>query len=412
MKRIKVMIMLLGCLLCFSSSICVNAEEEQLSIFPPELFEITALDENNTTTISWNPGWTTVDAAVSVVYDVEVSKDKSFTETKKYSLTSPELTYKRSQFGTHGDELYVRAKITVTGAYDIPLVSEWSDVQTWTVLKIDKTNFPGMYKHLKKGGRIFTDKGIQSLTYDTNGDGWLDNTEVNNIYQISNLDYYKKNKLVKKADKISSFKGIEYFRKVSYINVERYASGNINLSKCPAILIDIRKVTAKKITVNAPNAKSIYVEADDAYKVSKLDFSKCKSVRDLCAYGQGGTKTLILPSYKKNLQVLSVSDCNLKTLNVNVYTKLKQLYVYRSNVKTVKVNKCKNLHYIYFYCCTGIKKLDLSANKNLIGADFYRTKGLTKKTVQKPKKAKVTWEQGKWWYDTEEYKEEMENLYK
>ena len=64
------------------------------------------------------------------------------------------------------------------------------------------------------------------------------------------------------------------------------------------------------------------------------------------------------------------------------------------------MNKCKKLQYLYFYYCDNMKKLDVRANKKLTGMDFYYCDGIQKTQVKTPKKTKVTYNKGKWWYQT------------
>ena len=118
------------------------------------------------------------------------------------------------------------------------------------------------------------------------------------------------------------------------------------------------------------------------------------------------------PKSKKNLRVLSLSEIGTKSLNMNEYTNLQQVYFYECEATSIKVNKCKNLRYIYFYYCDNIKSLNLKSNKKLRGADFYKTPGLTKSTVKRPKNGKYTWNTGKWWYKTAAYKKDMEKISK
>lgn len=237
---------------------------------------------------------------------------------------------------------------------------------------------------------------------------------MDNVYSIDTANTSKKvngvNKIIK-ATNISSFQGVEYFYNIHSIHVARFSGKKADLSKSSVSSVWMTGVSSKQITVITPTAKTVHVEADLNNKMTKMDLSKCSNAVDIDAYGNEGTKTLKLPKNKKKLKILSISEIGVNSLNVNAYTKLQQLYVYDSDVKSVKVNKCKNLRYIYFWHCNKIKSLNLKSNKKLRGADFYKTPGLTKSTVKRPKNGKYTWDQGKWWYSTSAYKKDMKKLY-
>ena len=352
-----------------------------------------------------------------ISYELEVADNEQFNGAKKYFTNSASFALDKSGLGEHGSKIYVRVRYVLQLADGVTSIySQWSEKREFTFVAIDKTNFPGMYKVLLDGGKdVNMDGTFEKIVYDTNRDGWLDPMELDKIWSIETANEMKKvNGKYKaiKATNISSFKGVEYLTKLSYVHVERYSGKTADLSKCTNVnSVWISGITAKQFTLNAPSATSIHVEAAYDNKMTKIDVSKCSSVVDLDVYGNKGTKNLKLPKEKKTLKVLSMSDYKMKSINLNAYTKLQQIYFYQFNTKKIKVNKCKDLRYIYFFCCDDIKSLDLKSNKKLRGADFYKTPGLTKSTVNRPKNGKYTWNKGKWWYKTSAYKKDMKKLY-
>ncbi len=350
-------------------------------------------------------------------YELEVADNELFIGAKQYSTNLASLALDKSELGEHGGKCYVRVRYVLQLASEVtPIYSQWSEKREFTFVAIDKVNFPGLYKLLLNGGKdINMDGTFEKIVYDTNGDGWLDPAEIHEIWSLETRNETKKvNGKYKtiKATNVSSFEGIEYLTELSYIHVERYSGKTADLSKRTNIdNVWISGITAKQFTLNAPSARDIYVEAANDNKITKMDVSKCSSVVDLTVYGNAGTKTLKLPKEKKKLKVLSLSDFKMKSVSLNAYTNLQQAYFYEVDTKSVKVNKCKNLRYIYFFFCDEIKSLNLKSNKKLRGADFYKTPGLTKSTVKRPKNGKYTWDKGKWWYSTDAYKKDMKNLY-
>lgn len=414
-KAILMFVCLLG--VCSASKVAYATDYSYMTKDAPEIYQMPSMDKEGKATITWfSTASQTEDSAVTLSYDVELSKSAEFVSPTQYSTSSDTLTLDKSAFGTNGGKFYVRIRTVVKVAGDTPSVitSAWSKTKEMVFVKINKTNFPGMYKVLKNGGQYNGENGVKEIKYDKNADSWLDPSEVQNITTLGTVDTYKKkkgkSKLVK-ATNISSFKGIEYLTSVSTVSVDRYSGKKADLSKCNAYYISIDGLSAKQFTLNAPNAEIISVQPDVDTKITKIDVSKCKNVIDLLVYGNKGTKTLKLPKNKDKLKVLSLSEYGFKNINLNGYTNLQQVYFYECDVKSVKVNKCKDLRYIYFYYCDKIKSLNLKSNKKLRGADFYQTPGLTKTTVKRPKNGKYTWNKGKWWYSTAKYKKDMKKLY-
>ena len=136
--------------------------------------------------------------------------------------------------------------------------------------------------------------------------------------------------------------------------------------------------------------------------------SRCDKATEIFAYGEHKTKTLKLPKAKNNLRVLSIAEVSVKTLNLNKYKNLQQVYIYNSDVSKLKINKCKDLRYLYFYFTYKIKNVDVKACKKLRGMDICSTPSLATSKVKAPAKTKITRNQGKWWYKTKAYKNDMQ----
>lgn len=372
-----------------------------------------AVLENGKTTIRWS-GFSD-----RFSYDIELADNKKFKNAKQYSTNATELTIQKSAFGKHGGRFYIRIRAVenATEESDTTTIGAWSTPVEMVFVKIDKTNFPGMYKVMKNGStRINIITGaVEKIIYDKNGDGWLDPVEADAVYTIVTTDISKKvngKYKLTKATSISSFEGVEYFPNLYSIQVMRYSGKKADLSKCSAVHVEFRRHASKQLTVIAPNAKTVRV-IEPLKDNTQIDLKKCSSAVsiEVNADNTKGTKVLKLPKKKTKLKLLDLCKVQVKSLNLNAYTKLQQLYMYRCDTKSVKVNKCKNLRYVYICQCRKIKSLNLKSNKKLRGADFYETPGLTRQTVKQSKSGKYTWNKGPWWEDTSAYKKDMNNLY-
>lgn len=418
MKKTWLLILWICAVMIFGGKEIAYAEDySYVKASVPVLWGTPALDVNQTTIINWDKKvYIGEDEEAVLTHEVELSTNAQFIGAQKFETNACSLMLSKSTFGEQGGEFYVRVRSCVKPVNESVVYSDWSETQEYIFVAINEHNFPGLYDVLKNGGKdVKMDGTFEKVVYDLNGDGWLDPTEVSQIWSIETANETKKVKgkyKTIKATDVSSFKGVEYLTHLSYVHVERYSGKTADLSKCEKLnSVWISGITAKKFALNAPNVQTIHVEAADDNKMKKLDVSKCANVVDLAVYGNEGTKTLKLPKEKKKLKIVSLSDYEMKSVSLNAYTNLQQAYFYQVDTKNVKVNKCKSLRYIYFFCCDEIKSLNLKSNKKLRGADFYQTPGLTKSTVKKPKNGKYTWNKGKWWYGSSAYKKDMKNLY-
>lgn len=417
-KNVKkvVIAFVVGVFSIFSLGAVVQAEDyENGNESPVWSSNVVHTDENGAVVLDWFYVPPTVDGVQPTVsYEIQFDDEKKFVDATTFTTAENIYTLTKKQFGKNGGRRYVRLRSVLTDASGVVTYSEYSKVREVVYVKINKTNFPGLYKLLKNGGQYTSLDGIEKIVYDTDGDGWMNPDECQSVFMISTEDTYKKkngkNVLIKATD-VSSMTGIAYFPNVTSVSLDRYSGAKMDLSKNRVNSVNVRGIKTKTFTLIAPIAQTVLLEGDYEAKITKLDISKCNKAVDVWLYGSNGTKTLKLPSNKKNLKVLSISDCSLSTLNVNAYTNLQQLYLYKTSLKGLKVNKCKNLRYLYFYYCEKIKSVDVSANKKLRGMDIYKTKSLKKNNVKKYKKTKLTVDKGKWWYDTDAYKEDMKHLY-
>ncbi len=373
-----------------------------------------AFDENGETRLTWNAYYFNSDSVIT--YEVEFGTKEDFSDAVTYTTSEPSLTLSKSVFGTNGGKFYFRVRACENG-YNY---SNWSDTAEAIYVKINKANFPGMYKLLEEGGRQMNfEGGYDTYTYDSNEDGWLDPYEIHNIWGLftASVKKTKDGKIYYEPHvKISSLKGVEYLTNLSTISLYQYSGKKVDCTDNPRMhSIRISGITSNKITVISPTAKTVDVEATYTNKNFKaINLSKCPNAIQISAYGNNGTPKLKLPKVKTNLKELSVSDLGMKTLDLNPYTNLQLLYVYNSDITSVKLNKCTDLRYLYFYYCSNIKSLDLSQNKKLIGFATVSAPGLTASSVKGYKNAKkVTFnsKDGKWWYGTEEYQELMQSLW-
>ncbi len=392
------------------------AVPEYMSNCVPEYYEWNAeTDENGAYIIDWYTSHESYyENIASIVYEAEFSSDEIFMSPQKFEVTDSTLKIERSLFGENGGKFYIRIRSRVTASTGEIYYSNWSETKTITYMAINKHNFPGLYKLLKKGGTYNSLEDVGKVIYDKNEDGWLDSMEIDQVFQITSVNYTKVKKGIHYSVpyvKMSSLKGIEHFPNVNRVKLTHFSGNKIDLSANNVKQVDIRGVVSNKITVIAPDATSVFVESHYDTKLKLLDVSKCVNAVEISAYGSNKTKDVKLPKKSDSLKILSVSDISVKELDVNVYPKLQQLYAYKSDVSKLKNNKCKELRYLYFYFCKKIKSVDITKNTKLRGMDVYSTPTLTQSTIKRSKKAKVTWGKGKWWYSTKKYKSDMKKIF-
>ncbi len=412
---------LMGCFICTTPVKAAELQETTtpetetgIEVSTPYFdYGVLELKKNN---ITWKDySKVNVGSGQTLTYTIECADNEKFENAKSWETEKTAVTLEKSVFGKNGGTFYFRLKARVKDSAGTVTDSPWSETKKASLYAINKKNFPGIYKLLKKGGKSDTFDGVKDIIYDKNKDGWLDEAEIQDVLQIATVNITKKKNGVyhsKPYLKLSSLKGIELLPNVLSIDLSHYSGSKIDVSKNKLHSLWVSGITSKKIIVNAPTAENIHIESHFSKKLKKMDLSACKNAVSIDAYGSMKTKNVKLPKEKKNLKVLSISDATFGTLNVNKYKNLQQLYIYNSNVKKLKISKCKELRYLYFYFTKKIKSVNAKANKKLRGIDIYSTPTLTRSNVKYGKKTKATWQKGKWWYSTKAYKKDMKKLYK
>jgi len=374
-----------------------------------------SFDKNGEYSLRWLPYPNYFyDEITGVAYEYELAWDEAFTQiiTKGKSAT-PDFVLKKEMLGSTGGMCYLRVKTKFTTTNSGILYSNWSETESFACWAITKENFPGIWKILKNGGQMSTLDGQKNQEYDINSDGWLDDSELVHVSSLgTGTKSYTKNgrKYFEPTYKISSLDGIEKLPSLKFISLTHYSGKKIDLSHNDIISIRVTGIRSKELTVIAPDAHTVDVEPHYDTKLKKLDLSRCDKATEIFAYGEHKTKTLKLPKAKNNLRVLSIAEVSVKTLNLNKYKNLQQVYIYNSDVSKLKINKCKDLRYLYFYFTYKIKNVDVKACKKLRGMDICSTPSLATSKVKAPAKTKITRNQGKWWYKTKAYKNDMQKL--
>lgn len=361
-----------------------------------------------------NVGWA-FDSSDGYAYDIkytelQYSASAKFKNAKTTKITNAYSSYNVShkKVKTYNGRLYARVRTLYVTSSGEKVYGPWSNSVCVELVKISKKNFPGLYKTLTSGtyqtyvGKNGSDFKLKTFYYDKNQDGWLDEEEIRYIYSLD------------LEDPISSLKGVGYLTSLASITLKEYTGTKADFSNNPGLCyITIERQKSSEITIVSPTAKRIsiyqYTQWD---KLSKIDLSGCSNAVEITAYGNSQHKvtSLVLPKKKSRLRVLSISDLKCSTLNLNSYKNLEQLYLYSSDVSNVKLTKCKNLKYLYLYYCSSIKSLNLTANTKLKGVDLYKNTSITKDRLKAPKKAKVTANTGKWWYETDSYQDDMARI--
>ena len=424
-KRMLLLGFMLGfyfCMIRSSDSILANQvqPEQEMEVtgyedvmIPFYASQESALNKKGEFPLKWYIGIDEVPEEMEISYQVQLDHEEGFSKAQEFQTKDRKFTMDKNILGKQGGTFYIRVRTCVSNLSGAAIYSDWSETKKVTFLAITKHNFPGIYKLLKKGGRYYGVDGVKEIVYDTNEDGWLDESELTQITQLGTVnETKKKNGRTYSVPymKISSLEGVEHLPNLWSVNLSQFSGTKVDLSKNKVQYVWIKGLTSTSIELIAPDAKDVFVEAHFDTAMKKMDFRACKSAKVMSVYGANKTKNVYLPKYKKNLTVLSVSDLSLKQLNLNSYTNLQQLYLYKTKVDMLKINKCKNLRYLYFYFVESLKKLDVTPNKKLRGMDIYKTPTLTAGTVKAWNKTKVTWQQGKWWYSTNAYKKDMQKI--
>lgn len=402
-------------------------------------------------------------------FEIQVCRDKNYPadQVKTYKLNKyvesadgGKYSYKIpvSVLGKNGGKLYGRIRAygtikTIEAGYDSGepttlqvgdvVYSGYQDLDCWhgyttysnfeeemgrdhcEYVKINKTNFGGMYALIKDGFYYCDPKGKKSY-YDKNHDGWLDPAEIKEIYTLNNYSYKKYASGYEMLwgtemyqCKISDLKGLKYLPFVTSIDLRDYTGTKLDLTDYPHIrTVSMCEFWKSKFQLIAPYAKEIRINSETGgswkkAKLSSVDVSKCKAVVYLTLGGSYFKPTTMkLPASAKNLRWISVSYGSGKKIDLNKYKKLNLAYFYANKYSECKFNQCTKLNYVYFYCMDNLRSVDLRNAKSLKGADIYCCNNLSSSGLKTVKGTRVTKNQGRWWESTDTWRKLFDDIYK
>lgn len=281
-------------------------------------------------------------------------------------------------------------------------------------VKINKANFGSMYPLMKKG-YFECDANGKKKYYDMNQDGWLDPSEVHEIYSICNYRYEKSDTdgkyYMQYGDnccqcKMSELNGLKFLPFVCNIQMVGYSAKTLDLSKYSTInRVDMKRFYISEFKLIAPQARSINIDSESGgswtgARLTRIDVSKCNSVIELDVGGSYYRYMSVKLPKANKLRHLGISYCKDRGINVNQYKNLYVLELYACDLPKCQVDKCTKLKYAYFYCVDNMTSIDLSKAKGLKGVDVCYCKKLTPATVKTVKGVKITKNQGRWWEST------------
>jgi len=334
-----------------------------------------SLNSKGKTKLQWENTYYNTDAKIT--YEIQVADNAKFKKAKKFTTKKTTLSISKSNFGKNGGTIYMRVRFydTWTGK---KVYSSWSETKELNFVKINKKNFPGMYKLLKNGGRNwnFMTGEITTEIYDSNKDGWLDPKEIYALTSLHNRGHVANKPLTQ----VSSFAGVEYLKNLQHIYLDQYSGTKVDLSENESIdTVDVRGITKSSIKVIAPDASDIYIEGS---ALQKVDLSKCKAATYVYVWSDGrNISTLKLPSEKKNLREIRLKGYNAATLNLNTYKNLQEVICTYSNFSQLSMNKCTNLKFLTIGWCDNVSNVDLGANKKIKAVCVKRCANLTTSKV-------------------------------
>lgn len=402
-------------------------------------------------------------------FEIQVCKDKNYPadQVKTYTVKQytdgadgTEYTYKIpvSVLGKNGGKLYGRIRAygtikTITSVYgDVEptalqvgdvVYGDYQDLKCWygyttysnfeeemsrdhcEYVKINKTNFGGMYSLIKDGFYYCDSKGKKSY-YDKNHDGWLDPSEIKEINTLSNYSYKKYAtgyEVLWGTEmyqcKISDLKGLKYLPWVSYIDIRDYTGTKLDLTNYRHIrTVSMCEFWQSKFQLIAPYAKQIKINSETGgswkkAKLSSVDVSKCTSAVKITVGGSVFRYiTTKLPKETKNLRWISLSYSGEKEIDLNKYKNLEIAYFYSGVFAECELDQCTKLKYAYFYRLDTIKSVDLRKAKGLKAVDIYGCKNLNVNKVKTVKTTKKTVGKGRQWETTDTWRNLVDSIYK
>lgn len=247
------------------------------------------------------------------------------------------------------------------------------------IVKIDKTNFPGLHEVLKEEW------------YDTNRDGYLSELECSRITTIQS------------TKEVSSLDGITYFPNLFVIRLQNYTGTKMTVTK-ENDKVQWISVTPnnKKLTIDAPyinklDVKTLFIEEDGIIHgwqevgstIKTLDISSCDNVKVLEIY-QKKLTSLKMPKENDNLRSVSLKELKVKTITLQNYGNLAYLNLDGlSNVTNINLKKNKSLLGIELYRNTKLLKVDVSDSKKLKAIYLFANNEKLKKGIKLPQGKKV-----------------------
>ena len=223
-------------------------------------------------------------------------------------------------------------------------------------IKIDDAHFPDQKFRECVSGR----------SIDTNNDGWLEKTELDNVKEITVIDAY------------SSLQGIEYFKNLSTLTCCECHLTGLDLSKntkLEKLLCEKSYLTSldvsknKKLTIlcvwignltklDVSNNTELTSLDCSGNQLTKLDVSKNKKLTNLSCLGNNLTKLDV--SNNTELTSLECNDNQLTKLDVSKNTKLTNLTCFSNKLTNLDLDNNTN-----YEPCYGInQRYDITVDKN------------------------------------------------
>ena len=419
MKNIMKLTVAFLCIIGMITGLSISSHAEGAASYeataPTKLTKEPKLDHGKVT-IAWQ--YNAINSTDKVTYQLEVALDEAF--TKQYSVIDSETTtavVSKEAFGENGGYVYMRVRAICTDAQGTPHYSAYSDVSKYTFVKINKTNFPGLYKVLKdwkcyqettstvseyKGKKLVRryKKTFYLKVSEENKDGWLDPSEINTVHMIQASGYVSKTNETPKY-KISSLKGLEYFSKLKAISMWGYTEEKMVVNNPELELLDLI-TSAPKLILKAPAVKNIEIYGGPTGTTGKLSSVQidAPNVEDLVIDSPKKITSLKL-SPMKNLKMINFNNIFLKnkTLNLNQYKNLKDATITVTGFTTIDAGKCQKLQNVYCWASDHLSKINLKQCKNIKHVGSHSCPKLTSKKVILPKGKQKACKlnKGIWW---------------
>lgn len=204
---------------------------------------------------------------------------------------------------------------------------------------------------------VFKDENVlrEVERYDTNGDGYLDKSELASITEL----YV--------SEIVSDVSGLEKLTGTSSV-ILAYNGSSIKLGK--NIKSVHLRMNTSSIAVNAPGAESVIVSSDitsdNEYALChSVDVSKCGKLKDMRLFARG-LMTFKLPENGGSIKEIRISDSSIKSLKIPTAKKLTYLSVFSNEeITSIDTRNAPNLETLYMTDNPKLKSLYLNKNKKL-----------------------------------------------